>query len=173
MKILIVYSSVWGVSKQCAQMLADMLCDKHEVSVFSIENAPSPAGFDVAVVGGSVRMGRLNRQLRSYLKNNAEALSGMNTALFMCCGLSENFDDYVALQFPTSVIPSLGIHYFGGELKPEKLHGMDKLFVKIARHSIQTQDFEQSEDNLHDLPELLPENVALLADQIKQLAFEE
>ena len=170
MKILIVYSSVWGVSKQCAQMLADMLCDKHEVSVFSIENAPSPAGFDVAVVGGSVRMGRLNRQLRSYLKNNAEALSGMNTALFMCCGLSENFDDYVALQFPTSVIPSLGIHYFGGELKPEKLKGFDRIAVKMMRSSILGNDFEAPDPSISPLPEILPETISRLAESIRKIS---
>lgn len=170
MKILIVYSSVWGVSKQCAQMLADMLCDKHEVSVFSIENAPSPAGFDVAVVGGSVRMGRLNRQLRSYLKNNAEALSGMNTALFMCCGLSENFDDYVALQFPTSVIPSLGIHYFGGELKPEKLKGFDRIAVKMMRSSILGNDFEAPDPSVSPLPEILPETISRLAESIRKIS---
>lgn len=170
MKILIVYSSVWGVSKQCAQMLADMLCDKHEVSVFSIENAPSPMGFDVAVVGGSVRMGRLNRQLRSYLKNNAEALSGMNTALFMCCGLSENFDDYVALQFPTSVIPSLGIHYFGGELKPEKLKGFDRIAVKMMRSSILGNDFEAPDPSISPLPEILPEAISRLAESIRKIS---
>ena len=170
MKILIVYSSVWGVSKQCAQMLADMLCDKHEVSVFSIENAPSPPGFDVAVVGGSVRMGRLNRQLRSYLKNNAEALSGMNTALFMCCGLSENFDDYVALQFPTSVIPSLGIHYFGGELKPEKLKGFDRIAVKMMRSSILGNDFEAPDPSISPLPEILPETISRLAESIRKIS---
>ena len=170
MKILIVYSSAWGVSKQCAQMLADMLCDKHEVSVFSIENAPYPTGFDVAVVGGSVRMGRLNRQLRSYLKNNAEALSGMNTALFMCCGLSENFDDYVALQFPTSVIPSLGIHYFGGELKPEKLKGFDRIAVKMMRSSILGNDFEAPDPSISPLPEILPEAISRLAESIRKIS---
>ena len=71
MKILIAYSSVWGVSKSCAQMLADKLSDKHQVSLHSIENAPSPKGFDVAVIGGSVRMGRLSRPLRAYLNENA------------------------------------------------------------------------------------------------------
>ena len=117
-------------------------------------------------------MGRIDKTMKRYLKENKDLLSQKPTAFGLCCGLPRLFEEYVEAQLPKDLVCSLGHHLFGGELKPEKLHGMDKLFVKIARHSIQTQDFEQSEDNLHDLPELLPENVALLADQIKQLAFE-
>ena len=170
MKVLIVYSSVWGVSRQCAQILADKLCDKHEVSVFSIEDAPPPADFDVAVIGGSVRMGRLNGRLRAYLKENAAVLSEMHTALFMCCGLSENFDDYVALQFPTSVVPSLGIHYFGGELKPEKLKGFDRFAVKMMRSSILGNDFEAPDPTVSPLPEILPEAINRLAESILKIS---
>ena len=170
MKILIAYSSVWGVSKSCARMLADKLSDKHQVSLHSIENAPSPKGFDVAVIGGSVRMGRLSRPLRAYLNENAEALSDIDTALFMCCGLSENFDDYVALQFPTSVVPSLGIHFFGGELKPEKLKGFDRLVVKVMRSSILGNDFEAPDPSISPLPEILPETISRLAERIRNIS---
>ena len=94
----------------------------------------------------------------------------MNTALFMCCGLSENFDDYVALQFPTSVIPSLGIHYFGGELKPEKLKGFDRIAVKMMRSSILGNDFESPDPTVSPLPEILPEAISRLAESIRKIS---
>ena len=111
--------------------------------------------------------------MKKYIKEHKATLSEIPTAIGLCCGLTKLFEEYLETQFPKDLVCSLGYHLFGGELKPEKLHGMDKLIVKMARTSIQTQDFEQSNADLHDLPELLPENVTLLADKIKQFALEE
>ena len=130
---------------------------------------PSPDGFDVAIVGGSVRMGRINKRLKAYLRENAEKLNNIQTALFLCCGFSEEFDDYVSTQLPKTVLPSLGIHFFGGEFKPEKLHGLDKLIVKIVRSEMKTDDFEHPDPTRSPLPEILPENVYRLADRIRAL----
>ena len=89
MKILIVYSTKGGVSRRCAEILKDKLEQFAQVQIYDVRNAPpAPDGFDVAVVGGSIRMGQLNKKLRSYLKANAQTLNSINTALFICCGFS-------------------------------------------------------------------------------------
>ena len=61
------------------------------------------------------------------------------------------------------------MHHFGGELKPDKLRGFDKLVVRSMRKSIREADFE--DDDLLDLslPEIIPENIKLLADLIKNI----
>ncbi|MBO5939405.1 MAG: flavodoxin domain-containing protein [Clostridia bacterium] len=172
-KILILYATRNGATKYCAELLSKKLDTVHEVTLVSTKDAlPSPEEFDVVVIASSIRMGKMNKTLKKYIKEHKVALSALPTAVGFCCGLPRLFEEYVETQLPKDLVCSLGHHLFGGELKPEKLHGMDKLFVKMARNSIQTQDFEQSNADLHDLPELLPENVALLADKIKQLALE-
>lgn len=170
MKVLIIYSTKGGVSRQCAEMLADKLYSSMEVSLYDIKNdPPSPEGFDVAVIGGSIRMGRLNKKLKSYIRDNADLLSHMNTAIYLCCGFTESFDDYVTIQIPKSVTASLGIHCFGGELKPEKLRGLDKLIVKMVRSSLKTEDIDFPDENRSPLPEIVPENIYRLADKIHAL----
>ncbi len=170
MKVLILYSTKGGVSRECAQKLGEQLSGSMQVDIFDIKKAtPSPEGYDVAVIGGSIRMARLHRALRSYLKTHAEALNKINTALFLCCGITEDFDDYVKMNFPKQVIPSLGIHFFGGELKPEKLKGLDKLIVRSMRSSIKYEDFEAPDPTRSPLPEILPENINRLADTIRAL----
>lgn len=170
MKVLIVYSSRTGVSRECAEMLRGHLEGKFEVCVYDIENAPPPPdGYDVAVIGGSVRMAKINKKLKAYLRDNAQALNNIHTALFLCCGFPDSFDDYVSMQIPKSVIPSLGIHCFGGELKPEKLKGFDKLIVKMIRSEIKGTDFESPEHERPPLPEIVPENISRLADRIRDL----
>jgi len=173
-KILILYASRGGATKYCAELLAEKLKNIHEVCVTDItKSQPVPDEFDIVVLASSIRMGQMNKLMKKYIKENKEVLSQKFTAIGLCCGFPRQFEEYIETQLPRDLVCSLGHHLFGGELKPEKLHGMDKLIVKMARTSIQTQDFEQSPDDLHDLPELLPENVTLLADKIKQLALEE
>ena len=170
MKVIIIYASRGGVSKRCAEILRDKINSSFEVSVFDIENAPpSPDSFDVVVIGGSVRMARINKKLKKYLREHAQILNKKHTALFLCCGFPEYFDTYVAKQFPKSIIPSLGIHCFGGELKPKDLKGIDKLIVKMLREDIQGADYE-AYDALHSpLPEIVPENIYRLSDKMRQL----
>ena len=170
MKVLIIYATRGGTSRECAQILHDKICGSFEVSVFDINDAPpSPEGFDVAVIGGSVRMTKINKKLKKYLALHADALNKMQTAIFLCCGFPENFDDYIAMQIPKTVIPSLGTHCFGGELKPKKLKGMDKLIVKMLRSEIKGADFEVSDEGQAPLPEIVPENIYRLADKIRGL----
>lgn len=170
MKVLVIYATKGGVSRRCCEILTEKLQGSMEITLCDINNTPPvPNDFDVAVIGGSVRMGSINKKLKAYLKNNAEALNQINTALFLCCGFSENFDDYVSMQIPKSVIPSLGIHFFGGELKPEKLKGIDKLIVKMVRSSLKSEDFEHPDPDRSPLPEIIPENIIRLADKIRTL----
>ena len=171
MKILIIYATRGGVSKRCAEMLCERLnSDVFDITLCDIENgAPSPEGFDVAVIGGSIRMGSINKKLKKYLRTYTSALLNINTALFLCCGYTENFDDYVLLNIPHHLVPTLGMHCFGGELKPEKLKGFDKFVVKMVRTSILDEDFENPDPNSSPLPEIIPENIWRLADSIRAL----
>lgn len=171
MKILIVYATHGGVSRTCAQMLCEQLEHTHTVTLCSVtDNPPDPRDFDAVVVGGSVRFGHWNKKLKKYLREHRLTLSDRPTALFMCCGFPLRYEEYEELEVPKGLTCSLGVHYFGGELKPEKLRGLDKLIVSMVRQSILTQDFEAKDDTTqHTLPEILPEAITRLADAIRAL----
>ena len=171
MKILIVYSSKNGVTKKCAEMLAGELAECHTATLVDCrkENIPLPADFDVVVIGSSVRMENIDRRVRKYVKDNLSALNSMPCAIYLCCGFTRLFSEYAEALFPRRFQPSLGAHLFGGELKPEKVRGFDKLVVASMRNSIQTQDFEEDDRDHHDLPEIIPENISLLATEINAI----
>ena len=170
MNVLIVYSSKWGVSRTCAEMLAKRLEGFADVGVYDINDAPpSPEGFDVCVVGGSIRMAAINKRLKRYIKEHASALSSTNTAFFLCCGFCESFDDYVSALIPKTAKANLGVHCFGGELKPEKLRGIDKLIVRIIRSERSAVDPDEPDKQRGALPEIIPEHINILADRIRAL----
>ncbi len=170
MKVLIVYATKWGVSKEAAEMLAQRLQPRVEVSIFDINNdPPSPEAFDVAIVGGSIRMGKLDAKLKKYIKTHKEALSNMPSAAFICCGITKDFDDYKVMQLPKDLVCSLGIHCFGGQLKPDKIKGFDKIIVRSFRESILMQDPDITDSDRNELPEILPDTIYSLAERILRL----
>ena len=170
MKILIIYASKNGVAKKAAEKLSSELSATNEISLFDInDNPPSPENFDVVILGGSIRMTKLNKKLKKYLKKHLDAISNMPSAFFICCGIIRDFEDYKTTELPTKISFSLGVQCFGGELKPDKLHGFDKLLVKIMRQSILTQDSDLAHSSDLDLPEFMPENISALAERIRRL----
>ncbi len=170
MNILILYATRGGATAECAQIFQRMLHPRHTVLRANIsEQAPSPEGFDVIAMGSSINMGRANKLIRKYMKEHKAVLSEKHTAVFFCCGYPRLFEEYAETQIPKDLTLSLGAHCFGGELKPEKRSGFDKLVVRAVRNSIRSQDFEESDRDHHQLPELLPENIALLVNSIEKL----
>ena len=167
MRILVAYTSRNGTTARCAKMLAEKLgvrCDV-ELCDMGAEKADSPENYDAVVLGSSVRMGRMSKQIKGYLKDHRSTLEKMPCAIFMCCGLPDDFDDYIDINLPRDFEPSYGIHCFGGELKPKNAKGFDRFVVYVMRKSIREHDFE---DGNYDgsLPEIIPESIEALANRI-------
>ena len=169
MKILIAYASKNGVAKKCAKMLANFLPSTAEVDVVDLTiKTPNLDGYDAVVVGGSVRGAKFNKKIRVFFKNNKAKLSIMPFAVYICCGFSHRYEEYKDILIPRGLYVSLGVHHFGGELKPDKLHGFDKLVVRSMRKSINEADFEDDDALDLSLPEIIPENILLLAEDLKR-----
>jgi menaquinone-dependent protoporphyrinogen oxidase len=170
MKVLIVYATKNGVSRRCAEMLKQKLDSFADVDIYNIkDNPPSPDGYDVCVVGGSIRMTRLNKQLKAYIRENSDKLTNMQSAAFICCGLTNDFDDYVVTEIPGKIKFSLGVHCFGGELKTDRVRGMDKIITFFMRQSILTQDPDKSNRDMIELPEIFPDTINALSERIHRL----
>ena len=168
MKILIIYSTYGGTTLECAELLKKQLEEHHTVELLDgrKNELPLPDGYDALIIGSSIRMGRMNKKLKKYITENREALDKMPFGIYFCCGYTKQFQEYVDIQFPKNYEPSLGFHLLGGEMKPEKYSGFDKFIMKMMRNAIKTQDFETDENDLHDLPEIYPENIAVLAKKV-------
>ncbi len=170
MNILILYTSRGGATKACVDILKKKLTRHHSVTVVTADAAlPDPSDFDILIIGSPIRMGQMNKNLKKYAKQHAKTISSMPSALFFCCGYPRQFQEYEDTQVPKFITYSLGVHCFGGELKPERWKGWEKLVIKAARNGIRSQDFEESDADHHDLPEILPENIELLTKEIEKL----
>lgn len=167
MKILILYSTKNGTTAECAKMLCDKLSGSNEVTLTDIkaEGDHAPDAFDVVILGSSVRMGRISKKMKKYIKENLEMLNTKKCAAFLCCGFPDEFEEYVRSELPATLSLCYGAHCFGGELKPKKLRGLDRLIVGVMRRSIVEHDFEDG-NYKGLLPEIIPEHISMLADKI-------
>lgn len=162
MKILIAYAGKSGTSRAAAELLAGQL-KSHEVSVADLTQNDTVLGdTEYIVLGGAIRMGKAHKALRRFLKENEEAIATLPHTLFLCCGIPEQFENYLRRTYPPSVLDSAeDAVYFGGELNVANQKGFDKIVARMIRNSIR-----DSEDDEAGLPGLLPEHVRVLADRL-------
>lgn len=172
MKILIAYTSVHGTTARCAEMLAEALVGKGDITVvdMSKEAIPSPDGFDAVLLGSSVRFAKISKKLKGYIKAHMEVLNEKKCGIFLCCGIPDEFEAYAKEQMPRGFSAKLGISHFGGELKPKQVKGIDKLFVSAMRKEITEHDFEDGTFK-GVLPEILPENIKNFAGLVIQSLY--
>jgi len=82
MRILMVFSTKSGASRECAEMLAARIenctiCDLEE-------KTPDLNSYDVVVAGSGIRRGKAYKPFRSFLKDNTDILLSKKTAFFLC-----------------------------------------------------------------------------------------
>ena len=159
MKTIIVYSSKYGYTEDCVNSLAEKI--DGEVSTFNIytEKIPSIDEFDNIIIGGSIYMGQIQKKLKLYCMENKEKLLTKRMALFLCCGLSENFLTFVKKAFPEEIITkAVAVECLGGELRTEKMKFVDKkitgLMKKAAAKDAKLEAI-QMPDNIIKLAEII------------------
>ena len=72
LKILILYATRNGATKYCAELLSSKLQNVYDVTLANCKEAlPAPSEFDVAVLAGSIRMGKIDKTLKKYIKEKS------------------------------------------------------------------------------------------------------
>lgn len=168
MKILIAYAGKTGTAAECAEILRGELRGA-EVTVADLTvTRPDPDGFDVVIVGGSVRYGKLPKPLRAYLLERQTELEASVHGLFLCCGSGHDFEDYRDRLFPQSVtVSAFAVLNFGGRLKLKNAGLFERLFLHAWRSRIRENEMEAGEYT-PTMPDILPENIARMASAARE-----
>ncbi len=83
-KILILYSTVDGHTKNICEYIIGKLRNKKKISITSIEDSDkfNLSDFDEIIIGASVRYGYHRKNLYKYIERNKEILEKKKTAFF-------------------------------------------------------------------------------------------
>lgn len=162
MKTMIIYASTYGFTKECAEDLKKQIGGDTAIVNAMSDNIPSLDDFDNIVIGGSIYMGQLQKKLRTYCANNIGLLGNKRLALFLCCGLPENFAESLKNAFPEELIrKAIARECFGGELRTEKMKFAHKLITGMMKKA--TAGEGKSD------PVKMPENISKLAETINNI----
>ncbi|MBC7765230.1 MAG: flavodoxin domain-containing protein [Hyphomonadaceae bacterium] len=156
MKTIILFSTTYGCTKACADKLASQI--NGEVSVVNVMTDPiaSIAAFDNIVLGGSIYMGQLQKKLKTFCTENINVLLKKRIALFLCCGLSENFEQSMHNAFPEQLLNrAVAKECFGGELHTSKMNLVHKMLTGMMTKVAAKEKKPPAS--------LQPENIAKLA----------
>ncbi|HBG4644237.1 TPA: flavodoxin domain-containing protein [Clostridioides difficile] len=149
MNTIIIYSSKYGCTKDCANILKNKLSDN--VTIVDINNNNNKielSKFDKIIIGSSIYVGSVSKKIQVLCNDNVELLNKKQVGIFLCCGFSEQADKYLKSNFPSSLLESANaIGIFGSEARLEKMKFLDKLIMKAVSKG-NYYSFRISQDNI-------------------------
>ena len=170
MKIAIVYSTVGGTTRECAELLKLELKNQ-DVELFEIgKSEPMIKDFDIVVIGCPIVMGRAHKSAGNYIKMHRDILKNTKTAYFICCGFVDCFEEYAEKCIPGELRESaIDVTCLGGSLDPARFKGLNRFIVKAVRSEILGGGDNGDERKDMTLPTIMDENISPFADKIRNV----
>lgn len=135
MNTLILYSSKYGCTADCAKYLEAGLFDPVTLADINNTNLSSLPlhNYDTVILGSSVYVGSISSKLKTFCNENVNTLLQKRVGIFLCCGFPPKLEEYLTTNFPAELLKSALITKdFGGEARIDKMKFMDRILMKIA-----------------------------------------
>jgi len=167
MKTLILYATKTGTTKKCAALLSARLGAENTDMRDIADGEPSLSAYDTLVLGSPVRLGRVDPRISGFIERHKPEIMMMRLGVFTCGCLPDRAADAFSKNFSLDLIEhAICMDTFGGELKPEKLRGTDRLIVKMMEAAAKT------DERFRPVTRLLPDSMANFARELKKSAGE-
>ncbi|SFG84156.1 flavodoxin domain-containing protein [Sporolactobacillus nakayamae] len=105
MKTVILYATKYGSTEEVARRLREQLDGEVDLVNVVMDSFHAPVSYDTVILGGSVYMGKIQKQLTNYIRKNIDVLEQKRIGLFICAAHPEEKKRIIELQqaFPTSL----------------------------------------------------------------------
>jgi len=156
MKTIIIYSSTYEYTKECAERLKEYLLGEVIVVKATMDVIPQLDEFDNVLIGGSIYMGQIQKNMKEFCASNVALLKDKRVGLFLCCGLPEKFEQAMKDAFPEELLKkAIAKECFGGELRTEKMNLVHKIIATFMKKAVAKEGKEPIKQ--------MPENIAKMA----------
>jgi menaquinone-dependent protoporphyrinogen oxidase len=132
LRTLILYATKYGCVENCAKTLLEKLHGETDLRSLKSKEIPDLAPYDHVVLGGSIYMGKIQKEVTEFCTRHLPQLKEKKVGLFICC-MREGYEAEQELQdsFPRDLYNmALAKDYFGGEFIFKKMKPLDRLIVK-------------------------------------------
>ena len=138
MKIIVVYKSKTGFSKQYAQWIQTSLnCD-----ILSLDKVKTLEGYDLVIYGAGLMAGKMNG-----LKDFKQYIKGQKTIIYATGAVSKDAIEVVEkIKNDNLSGKSVPFYYFEAGLDYEKLGFFSKKMLKMIYHSLKKKTDKTAEE---------------------------
>lgn len=145
MNTLIAYGTKYGCAEKCAIELSKEFDGNVEIVNLKGNNKIDLNKYDRVIIGGSVYIGKIQKEVTEFINSNLNELLEKQIGLFIC-GMQEGdaFDKEVIDSFHADLLnKAKSVKSFGGEFTFKKMNFMEKAIVKkIAKVSTDKSDIK-------------------------------
>lgn len=155
MKTLIVYATKYGCTKKCAEILKSFI--KGEVDIFSAKaDKINLDQYDVVFIGGSIYMGKIQKEITQFCKHNIKQLLFKRVGLFACCYTPKDTEGFFETLFPDALLSHASyVMSVGGEMDYEKMNFIyRKLFQSLKKIDGFNDGFTEPKINKDEIKKL-------------------
>ncbi len=133
MKTLILYTTLYGATKSCAEELAGLLGEADLLAV-SKKARPDLSAYDGVIVGSPVYMNALPKPMKQFLDAYEFDLLEKKLGIFLCCSNAKRFEKYLPYCFSFDLLEKAEVkECFGGILEEDKLRFWHRMITRAIR----------------------------------------
>lgn len=145
MKSIIIYATRYGCAAEVAKLVQKGLERDCMLVNIMTEKVPPLDSFDTVILGGSIYIGKVQKELTAFVKENLKQLLSKNIGLFLCAGAPKQDDRDKELQtaFPSELLAHAAAKdVLGYAFTFEKMRFFDRLIMKkIKGDAVSTSNF--------------------------------
>lgn len=90
MKTVILYATKYGSARKAAELLKEQLNGETVLADVGRDTIPPLDEFDAVILGGSVYIGQIQKQLAAYARAHTEMLLKKRLGLFLCAAATDS-----------------------------------------------------------------------------------
>ncbi len=162
MSTLIVYASKHGSAEKCAKNIAEKLGDSTTIYNLLKKNNIDLTQYDRVIVGGSIYVGQIQKEVKSFCTENLEQLKSKKLGLFITCmDEGETAQTHIKNAYPEELISVATIvESCGGEFNFSKMNFFERTIIKMVSKS---KNDGKPVDTKKDISKLSHENINKIA----------
>ena len=156
---LIVYGTKHGSVENCASILAKKLGGKVEIKNLKQGIEFDLSKYDRVIIGGSIYMGRIQKQVTQFCLKNIDSLKEKKIGVFICCMNKNNEEKQLMASFPNELLNiAVAKDCFGGEYRVKKMSFFEKFITKAVTKKLSKDDKSSSALDLKEDVTTISEN---------------
>ncbi len=159
MNTLIVYSTKYGCTEKCAELLSKKLIGKVDIINLKKVSYIDISKYEKIIIGGSIYIGKIQKEVTEFCSKNLDKLKEKRIGLFIC-GMQEGeiINNEFNQNFNSEIIKITDAkEHFGGEFNFNKMNFMEKIIVKKIS-KVTSSKSNILEDNIRKFAQVMNAN---------------